>query len=370
VIFQFNQDVKVPIKNFKNKPSVVVLLPITRTSSKARRNWAKILEILKYSEVSSLIILDKTINEEGTSYFSEHFKFEHINLYIVRRPPYEPIYDSQGYISLDNGLWILQLHDDDEWDGALKVPNDAQELELFSTNFYFLGGSEGKNVEWENSPPARINFTLIPSIVWNKFVEFIDCQGGHVAGSVDSTLNLVSRLICKHHHLSTFHYKYDNRHWQNRQKASKNLSKLAKQDGWLRLASVEIQLLNRNIDNLVALRFFENLIPKNKIEKATLNSLKNFQPTLKRRLLTPIRYQIFCTLVILVDLICSTKKISCCERFQSLIKARIALDLLILKSWKIKNKIELLELIGEIKKSQDFPLLTTRFSFWEASLKL
>ncbi len=357
------------VDNLKETPNAVVLLPITRTSTKAQANWFKILNVLSNSEVSSLIVLDKTPNEEATSYFNQYFKFENINLYIVRRPPNEPIYDSQQYISLDDGLWILQLHDDDAWEGSLTIPSDAKELELFSTNFYYLDGEIGKSVEWENSPPARINFTLIPSIVWNKFVDFIDCQGGHVAGSVDSTLNLVSRLICKHHHLSTFDYKYDNRHWQNRQKASKNLTKLAKQDGWLWLASVDIQLLNRNIDNLVALQFFEKLIPENKIAKATLDSLRNFQPTLKRRLLTLIRYQIFCSLGTLLDLICTAKKSLSSERFQALIKARLALDALIIRSWKVKNKSDLLELIIEIKKSHEFPLLTARFSFWETSLK-
>jgi hypothetical protein len=85
--------------------------------------------------------------------------------------------------------------------------------------------------------------------------------------------------------------------------------------------------------------------------------------------LTLIRYQIFCSLGTLLDLICTAKKSLSSERFQALIKARLALDALIIRSWKVKNKSDLLELIIEIKKSHEFPLLTARFSFWETSLK-
>ena len=369
MIFQFDQSVNVRITNFNQTPSIVVMLPITRTSTKARANWFKILKILENSEVSSLIILDKTLNAEASSYFKDFFKFEHINLYIVRRPPNEPIYDSQGYVSLDTGLWILQLHDDDEWDGSLSIPKNAQKFELFSTNFYFLDSAVGKSSAWENSPPARINFTLIPSLVWNKFVEFIESQGGHVAGSVDSTLNLVSRLICKHQHLSMFSYTYDNRHWQNRKVASKNLIKLAKQDGWLRLASVEIQLLNRNIDNLVAVRFFENLIPSSKIENAISDSLKNFKPNLKRKFLTLLNQQIFSILEILAHLFGAAKISSTNEKLLSKIEARLTLHKLVRRSWEITNEAGLVEFIQNLKESLDSPLLADRFAFWEATLK-
>lgn len=365
MIFEFDNFENIYVRNRDEKQSAVILLPITRTSLKSQANWSKILEILKISKVAALVILDKTPKNEASIFFRNFFNFEHIDLYLVRRPPSEPIYDSQGCISIGLGLWIMQLHDDDQWTGSLAIPEDAQESELFTVNFHFANKQESKCVEWEQSPPARINFTLVPSKVWNHFARFINSQGGHVAGSVDSTLNMVSRLICNHRAINTFDYYYDNRHWNNRREASQNLRKLAVQDGWSKLASVDIQLLNRNIDNVVAVDFFEGLIPRNKIESAKVEMLRSFQPTLRRRILILARYKSILflnTLYRTKNVVSKSTELGIFENYQQ------KLDIVILKSWKVKSKAQILHLVEEFQATKDFPLLTARFSFWKSFL--
>ena len=369
MIFQFDQGSKVHIKNPSDRLGVVVLLPITRTSSKARANWKKILEILESSGVSSLVILDKTPNKEATYFFNESFKFDFINLYIVRRPPTEPIYDSQACISIDSRLWILQLHDDDEWNGSLVIPEDASEFDLFSTNFYFENRLDGKTIGWDESPPARINFTLVPNTVWNRFTEFIRAQGGHAAGSVDSTLNLVSRLICEHRQISTFNYYYDNRHWKNRRKASKNLTVLAEQDGWARLASVEIQLLNRNIDNLAALSFFRDLVPEKELALATSNLLLNFKPSVKRRILANTKNSCVNLLNALLRILQFLYRTPILIDAQNEVNSFLHLYRTIRKSWLIENNGDIIKMVKEWKDSGQYPILVKRFKFWEKFLR-
>jgi hypothetical protein len=368
MLFRFDNFENVHVRNYSEKPSVVILLPITRTSYKSQANWSKILEILEKSEVSAIVILDKTPNAEASTYFCDFFQFEFIDLYLVRRPPSEPIYDSQGAISIGDGLWIIQLHDDDQWAGSLAIPEDAQENELFSINFYFGGEPDSNYIEWEKSPPARINFTLLPSKVWNHFTKFIGSQGGHVAGSVDSTLNVVSRLICNHRTLTTFDYYYDDRHWENRREASENLRKLALQDGWSKLASVEIQLLNRNIDNFVAIDFFESLIPRDKIESAKVEMLRIFQPTLKRRILILARHQIFFILGALYRTKHVVRKSTEVGDLELFVTHQQKLNRVILKSWKFRSNAQILHLVEEFQEAKDFPLLNSRFSFWKSFL--
>jgi hypothetical protein len=368
VIFLLDDGARAHVINLNAEPSLVILLPITRTSNTARANWAKILEILETSEIKSLVVIDKTPKKEATLFFRESFKFDEIDLYILHRPSSEPIYDSQGYVTIDNGLWILQLHDDDQWTGSLALPKDAQEYDLFSTNFYFTSNSNSESINWDESPPARINFTLLPSQVWNQFANFIRFQGDHAAGSVDYTLNLVSRLICRHRSIVTLDYYYDNRHWQNRRQSSKNLRKLAIQDGWSGLASVEIQLLNRSIDNLAALSFFKELIPKDKLKEATLNLMKTFYPTLKRRILTIMRHQLFLILESILSCLIRINNSTTLRNYQSQLESYQRLNRIIKKSWKIESKIEILQLIQEFQDSQDHPLLTKRFAFWKAML--
>ena len=368
MIYLLDDGARAHVINLNAEPSLVFLLPITRISDTARANWAKILEILETSEVTSLVVIDKTPKKEATLYFRESFKFDDIDLYILDRPSSEPIYDSQGYVTIDNGLWILQLHDDDQWTGSLALPKNAQEYDLFSTNFYFTSNSNSESVHWDESPPARINFTLLPSQVWNQFANFIRSQGDHAAGSVDYTLNLVSRLICRHQSIVTFNYHYDNRHWQNRRQSSKNLRKLAIQDGWSGLASVDIQLLNRNIDNLAALSFFKEFIPNDKLKEATLNLMKTFYPTLKRRILTIVRHQFFLILESILSCLISISNSTALRNYQSHIKSHQRLVRIVKKSWKIECKSDILLLIQEFQDSQDHPLLTKRFAFWQAML--
>ena len=368
MIYLFNKSSYVQVGNTTHSPNIVVLLPITRTTIKAQKNWLKILEILDNSKVSSLVILDKTPNEEATTFFKDSFRFEFMDLYIIRRPPDEPIYDSQKFITLDRGLWILQLHDDDEWDGSLSIPENAQDFDLFTTNFYVINNSKSEYIKWENSPPARINFTLIPSQIWNHFVKFIDSQGGHVAGSVDSTLNLVSRLICFRKSLSSFSYYYDDRHWRNRSNASKNLINLAAQDGWSELASVEIQIMNRNIDNLVAVSFFQEFISTKTQSVITSELLRSFRPSLKRRLITLLKFSVYTICKVLVYFLEKINTLIYFKQISYYLESRQKLYRLVMKSWKIRKSTDILKLIYVFENSIQHPSLSARFVFWKSIL--
>jgi hypothetical protein len=352
----------------KKTPNAVVLLPITRTSSEAQANWRKILEILGKSDVSSLIILDKTPNEEASTYFSESFKFEDLNLYIIRRPPTEPIYDSQGFVSIDSGLWIIQLHDDDVWDGTLNIPNDAEELEMFTTRFYLNSKDLVSETSWEKSPPARINFTLLPHRIWNQFSQMISDQGGHVAGSVDSTLDFVARASCKVSHLSSFTYVYNNRHWEKRLEASNNLAVLAAEDGWSFMSSVDIQLLNRSIDRITAIEYFAPHLPSETIDACRAESFNLLSLSSKRRHLISIRLQLqMCTL-----LLSSVLKIVTIGDVSSTVRDRIKRKILtynfVLKSCESKDKEELRTHIRHLREKNLIPRLEKRFIFWEELL--
>ena len=367
-IYSENSLNEVFIKNTSGKKSIVVLLPVTRIGEKNMDNWERILHVIQRSEVVALVVLDKTPSAEATDFFSKRADLLKSDIYLVRRTPGEAIYDSQSVVTIDENLWILQLHDDDKWDGVLAFPFEPNKKQLFSPNFIFAGKQETNVLSWEASPPARINFTALPAEVWNRFTLFIRSQGGHAAGSVDSTLNLVSRLICDFVAMDSFDYRYDNRHWENQKQAKGNLEKLALEDGWENLASEEIQLLNRRIDALSAFIFFQDLL-SGKFDNIRQSLLHDFKLSPKKRLHLMVRMSVF-LLYRKINKLSMIKSVALSDsKKQSLIKNQIDIDMIILQSTKIQSEQDILRLVKKFESLGEFPKLEERFAFWESTFQ-
>jgi hypothetical protein len=361
----YNNDIA-HIETSKKALSAVVLLPITRVTSKAMANWEKILKVAEDSETPAIIVLDKTPNGEATSFFEKFCELKLTDIYIIRRPSYEPIYDSQRFVTISKEMWIIQLHDDDEWSGLLQIPQDANELEMFSTEFMFK--DKRQSLKWETSPPARINFTILPSQIWNRFSEFISSQGGHVAGSVDSTLDRVSRTICTRRHVSNFTYVYDNRHWKQRRNASKNLKILAKQDGWSFLSCVDIQLLNRAIDGITAIEFFRDLIPQSKVDECRIEEFRKLSLTRRRRFFLGVVYTFTLLLKFTNYAIFKIIKLAFISRNMVFLNDASFKYRFLLNVTNSRNKLELRNHITELRETMLISQLTDRFIFWEKML--
>jgi len=269
---------------------LVILFPVTRVGEQAVKKWQQIVKLCNDSQIAGLVVIDKTPDQDARKFFySQQFEQNH-NVWIIMRPSTEAIYDSQKYIKISPNSWIIQLHDDDEWDGSLRLLGGGQELAAFQVQFFVgskLKYSKSKNYD---ELPARVNFTLIPSLVWNRFTSFIESQSGHIAGSADATLNMVVRDVCSLSNNMEFIYYYNIRHWRNNRAGKLHLTQLSREDGWKQFSSPEIAVINRTIDNLAALSYFSNLYNREKLAAGILRELKTFEiNALKRNLLS---YQI------------------------------------------------------------------------------
>lgn len=366
----FGKEVKdtLLIRNKDSNPNVVMLLPVTRVGAKYEATWRRIIEIVDKSNANALVVIDKTPNGEASEFFRTNFELSGPDLYVARRDLSEAIHDSQGFINLDENLWILQVHDDDEWDGVLRIPANADKLEYFEVDFFIEEKGGKRKTGADDSPPARVVFSLLPSLIWNRFAEFIQQEGGHVAGSVDSTLNLVTRLSCKRSQISGFTYTYDNRHWGNRKIATKHLEVLASQDGWTKLTSVEISLVNRTIDGLSAISFFGEYIPMEVRQEARINLFKSFKPSMKKRLFVVFRYATFSSARALLKVLRLAIRTEMILRLSDYIAKTRELDKVLQQTWKIESLGGVITLIDQFQGSGDFPLLENRFHFWKEQL--
>ena len=360
----------IQVTNKLGTPGIVILLPVTRENPESRLKWEKAIRIAEASKAKSLVILDKTPLSSATDFFFENRYQDFLDVYIIKRFPKEAIYDSQGILTLDENLWILQLHDDDEWDGALNLPSDPQDRFMYTPKFYMTENGKSQERVWAESPPARINFTLIPNRVWNKFTEFIRLQGGHVAGSADSTLNTMARLNCEQAELLTFSYHYDTHNWTQKNHSKNHLKELAFQDGWEDLSSPEIAVLNRTIDAITALYFISESIDSASFTKSQSEILREFQVSPKKLMVIWIRRL---PLLVTVSLLNQIQKQSSRERGRDSItyklNSRLKVDGILISSDKVKSVKDVIGLIDILARAGNRKLLRKRFAAWHRILE-
>ena len=358
------------IPNPLHVPNLVILFPITRTGPEALEHWHRLISTINISVIHALVVIDKTENGSAKEFFLKLREGINAQLFILTRSANEPIFDSQKYIVLDELLWIQQLHDDDLWEGTIEIPADAEPSDLFLVDFYVNGSGTWLRVDESNMPPARVVFSLTPSIIWNRFGEFIFAQGGHVAGSVDSTLATVAHLGCRLRSLPNFRYLYSEYHWSKRKDASTHLKKLSSADGWGHFASAEVAVLNRTFDNLSALAFFEKLLPNSDLKKVKTELIDSFRPSLRKRYFVLVAYffTAYCSFPILSLAFKLGYKMVLPTHNR--LKEYLKLNRLLQASWKLKDLSQLLDFIESEMVDESTLSLSKRFNFWRDQIAI
>lgn len=363
---QENSFLKIP--NPSGLPNLVILFPVTRVGLNAEKRWRALISTINASQVIALIVIDKTSKGEAKEYFNARTRDLNTRLYIIEREPQEPIFDSQKYVLLDEMLWIQQLHDDDTWEGFLCLPSSADKSDLFLVQFHMGTASSFTQINDEKSPPARVIFSAIPAHIWNRFSAFICAQGGHVAGSMDSTLSTVALIICNLKSLPNYNYFYSSHHWSRRSEADSHLKNLSFTDGWGELSSPEVAILNRLYDNLSALNFFSDLIPNRKIIEAQNLLLSSYQPGFPKRLQFIFSFALanylFVPLFKAINWMGIRSLSSTVRHYEESAKR----NRLLIKTVKADSLPKILDFINTNLSGQAMPKLAARFDFWHQEI--
>lgn len=358
-----NLDIVIEVKHGKH--NIVVLFPMTRGISANLFRWQKLISTVNYSKVATLVLIDKTPKHQATDYFISQGSEISADVVVVKRPRTEPIHDSQSRIRLKDGLWIIQLHDDDDWDGVLEVPVGTDVNSVIKTNFTILKNSLKVTIDDKNFPDCRSIFSLLPASVWNRFVDLIVAQGGHVAGSIDSSLNLAVSLIKPNLLDANFKYTYDNRHWESKRRSKAHLKQLTQEDGWGIFATVDMSLVSRAIDGISSLIFFSDLYSEHDLE----GQIKKWMEVTKPHYLRVLSKRVEIVLLMLCMQLLGVIPGIYSRRFFHSGRTKILYRRILLSAWdadEIKNYISVVETLMEI----DFlAKLQPRFHFWESQLK-
>jgi hypothetical protein len=364
-VFEKNKNIPFFVKNILDKPEIVLIFPVTRNEEKSPERWQAAIDFVQESQINYLILVDKTSGHIAGEYFLENFNSLTKNLYILPRGISESHYETLGEIQLDDNLWVMQLHDDDEWTGHLELPNKVNQDTAYYSKFVMKGGSGELTEEVGFSTPARINFTLIPSKIWNQFSLMIKDQGFHVAASLDGTLNQMVGLTCAFSPLEHFTYFYDNHNWEGRMAPKRSLNKLARHAGWEEWTSVEIALFNRLLDNLSSLAYVRKFAKQEDLKLKYLDLMGEFHPSIKRRIYATAELLSLRVLSIL-NLAFSSKN----RHFQwgREIDSRLSRAIFFQGTRSVESLSDVVDLIRELENKKGFQTLERRFSFWSSTL--
>jgi len=326
---------------------IVILFPITRTGPEALVQWRNLSNFVCHNSIHSLIIIDKTSGGIACDFFwtDTALAAKKTNLYVLKRSINESHYDSLGGIFLPNNLWIIQFHDDDQWQGELQLPIQVASNEVILTDLYVSGKNGYSEKDMDITIPARILFSLVPAVLWNKFSQLIIDQERHTAGSLDSTLSLMASVSCIFSKNSSFKYFYDDRNWRNNRESRKHLVRLAEKDGWRSWASPEIAVLNRSFDALAALSYCSDLASPDVIQAKKDSILDSMRPNLKVRTLGRIKHMFIL-------------KFFAKREGKSLAKV-------ITKSWSLSSVVSLNPFIDNFLETSNLPELKARFRYWK-----
>jgi hypothetical protein len=364
-VLEKNKNIPFFVKNILDKPEIVLIFPVTRNEEKSPERWQAAIDFVQESQINYLILVDKTSGHIAGEYFLENFNSLTKNLYILPRSISESHYETLGEIQLDDNLWVMQLHDDDEWTGHLELPNKVNQDTAYYSKFVMKGGSGELTEEVGFSTPARINFTLIPSKIWNQFSLMIKDQGFHVAASLDGTLNQMVGLTCAFSPLEHFTYFYDNHNWEGRMAPKRSLNKLARHAGWEEWTSVEIALFNRLLDNLSSLAYVRKFAKQEDLKLKYLDLMGEFHPSIKRRIYATAELLSLRVLSIL-NLAFSSKN----RHFQwgREIDSRLSRAIFFQGTRSVESLSDVVDLIRELENKKGFQTLERRFSFWSSTL--
>jgi hypothetical protein len=364
-IFEESDNSGFKIENQFTGKNVVILFPMTRDKEANLHRWEKLISTVNTSSVATLVLIDKTPFHQATDYFASQEKDILANLVIFQRPRNEPTHDSQSLITLENGLWIIQMHDDDDWEGQLEIPPGTNDGTVVRTHFALVSNGANTDVTDPNWPDCRSIFSLLPAIVWNRFARLISEQGGHVAGSIDSSLNIAVGLIEPKLMNSGFKYFYDNRHWDSRKLSKRHLVRLTKEDGWGDFATIEMSLVSRAIDGIASLIFFSDLYSDIDYRMQMKKWISATKPHILRTYLkkSEILILVLCNKFFNIG---GPRKLA--KLHESCINSILYRRILV-SAWDAEEIEDYLKIVEILLGLRFLPLLQSRFYFWQRELK-
>jgi hypothetical protein len=363
IINKIGDPSEIVLRNLSQSPEIVLVFPVTDDNLESRIRWEKVVNTIDNSAITTLVLIDKTDSKSPSKFFQDNFAIHEKSLIILGRSKKDTLFDSLGEISLSENMWIIQLHDDDNWEGIITLPQTPRANTVYIFNYFVEVGSNKRIEMFDFTNPNRIVFSLVPAQIWNKFSRYIRDQEYHVAGAFDYILNFMAQKHSEFEHIDHFNYYWRNHNWESGKKARAHLIGLTRNDGWNTWSTPEIALFNRTMDCIVSLNYIVDELSVDAVD----SEVKKFINTL--RINNRKSVKVYGTIVILyVSSI--LRRLN--EKFKAVkvskeidFSSQINHHLYLLSLRNITSLAELRERTQYLQTLPELSNLKKRFEFWE-----
>lgn len=249
--------------------SVEIIVVFSETLDNNHATWNSVFRLVKNSEVAELVIVDKSKSLGCTAYFSAAMENGLARLRIENRDITESLENTLLRIRLKRNQYIIQLHNDDKWEGAISKDVLSELSKIVYLGFGLIPSERRfrPNPSKDLNLPCRVYFSLIRFDVWNELIDYMNYLG-NASSTFDHLISYYLQEFQAYKTKGSFTYYYNDSNWRNSHQARKKLVKLSFNEGWAFMSSPEVQMLGLSIDKLcLELRRLELLNLKSNVKQ-------------------------------------------------------------------------------------------------------
>lgn len=253
-------------------PRLVVVFPVRHDNHISRTTFQDLCQQTVKKHIYRLIVIDKT---GGTFFESKIKEFKTLsNLCYLKRSCNDNLFMSLREITLLQGEWLAQVHDDDCIEGKIEFSGEAGGGVQITPVIYTRKRNFKRKLirfeELDNWPMSTL-FSFTPWSLWNEFANYLRAQGKFVSATSDIGLNYVASQLLLRKEMQSYIYTYDVSKWANRYSRVKSMKAIMLSEGFAKESDLSFMHLIQLVDKF-ALSIWLEKFAKFKVEKSLAES--------------------------------------------------------------------------------------------------
>jgi hypothetical protein len=253
-------------------PDRAPLLLFMPTRRVAPSRWLHLWQTYCQSKSSTLLILDKSLNGDATTYFTKLVAESQSDglVILLRRPLDENPFHSVAALTADASQFVVQFHDDDDWAGLPSLPGDLHGVISFTT---MVRRTSSQSQVETRSFLSRF-FGAIRADVWTRFMHYCGTKEAGTNVAIDLTLSNLVATLGDSGLLQDYEYIYNDHHWASWSLAVASNSQAMHALGWRTTDAVPAVHWSQLLDDLEVLYLFRDLMSEKQMQDALAERLR------------------------------------------------------------------------------------------------
>jgi hypothetical protein len=208
----------------------VPLMLFMPTRREAPDAWRAIWQTHQKSRSSVLLVLDKTHSGNATRFFTHQVNqnSDAGEVFLIRRPFDEDPMRSMSDLGITNSLFVMQLHDDDEWIGYPVLPSRPFEYLSFEVRCTRVSCSQEALLD---GLVSRF-YGAVRGDIWTRFMGHFGRKHWGRNETLDQTFSFLLSALGNSGVVENYEYVYNDHNWSTWERALQNSATSMRSLGW------------------------------------------------------------------------------------------------------------------------------------------